>query len=186
VTSPAHGYVTRIDLAAIGSVTDRLGPDPRCEVRLRVSVGAFVAYGDVVADAVANTAEVADAGGVPVVYTDNVMPRLLEAFETLGVVSSESMQHQNFTEVARALAEMVGRVPLRLRPRLEDVVRRLMSALGEHVLTSELDEALSALAAALSRHGARATADVVAAARAQLARSVGTLGSRSTRVPRSA
>lgn len=40
---------------------------------------------------------------LPVVYTDNVFARLLGSFETLAVVTSESMQPQTMAEIIRAL-----------------------------------------------------------------------------------
>jgi len=67
--------------------------------------------------------------------------------------------------------------------RLADIARRALSSLGEHVLTRELESALRHLEAALRRRGYTDGADAVAAATQDLARSLGTLNSRSTRVP---
>ncbi|MGE0128568.1 MAG: DUF2254 family protein [Blastocatellales bacterium] len=117
----------------------------------------------------------------PVVYTDDVFARLMEAFETLAVVSSESMQHQNFTEVLRTFAVMFDRLPRPLQRRAEDLILRILSALGDHILTAELNAALSELTATLAAAERWETANAVQAAQDKLALSVGKLNSRSTR-----
>jgi uncharacterized membrane protein len=122
----------------------------------------------------------------PVVYTDNVMDRLMDAFETLAVVSSESMQHQNFGEVLRALTGVFDRLRPAERRRAEDLILRIISALGEHVLTADLDDALTAVADTLAHNRHEAAATAVRKARAKLGASVGHLNSRSSRVPRPA
>ena len=116
-----------------------------------------------------------------VVYTDNVFPRLMDAFETLAVVSSESMQHQSFAEVVHALAVLFDRLPPAQQRRAEDIILRVISALGEFVLTAELDSTLSALAEALNNCARTSTASAVQAAQDQLRRSIGKLHSRATR-----
>ncbi|MGH7263928.1 MAG: hypothetical protein ACREMB_03605 [Candidatus Rokuibacteriota bacterium] len=109
--------------------------------------------------------------------------RLLEALESLAVVASESLQHQSLAEVVRTVAVMFDRLPPRHLRRAEDLVLRSVSALGEHVLTAELDAALSDLVSALAGADRLETAAAVRTARDTLARSVGRLNSRSTRVP---
>ena len=59
----------------------------------------------------------------------------------------------------------------------------ILSMLGDEPLTRELDEALSRLATTLYEAARRDTANAVRAAHEALAASVGTLSSRSTRVP---
>lgn len=119
---------------------------------------------------------------IPVVYTDNVFTRLMDAFESLAVVSSESMQHQIFTEVVYTFAVMFDRLPLTQQQRAESLIRRIISALGDHVLTAQLDAALSALVCTLKASARFATADAVQAAQDELRSSIGKLNSRSTRV----
>jgi uncharacterized membrane protein len=119
----------------------------------------------------------------PVVYADDVFPQLLDAFESLAVCSTESMQHQCFAEIARTFAVMFDRLPAAQRPRAEDLIQRIISGLGDHVLTAELDAALAALVGALERAGSAGSAAAVTVARARLQTSVGTLNSRATRVP---
>lgn len=118
---------------------------------------------------------------VPVVYADDVMPRLMSALEALAIVSCESMQHQNFTEVVRALVVTFDRLRPDDRHRAEDLILRIISALGEHVLTADLDDALLALEATLAAHHP-STAAALRTARDDLAASVGHLGSRASRV----
>ena len=57
---------------------------------------------------------------LPVVYTDNGFSRLMDAFETLAVVSSESMQHQSFAEVIHTLTVMFVRLPPEQQRRASD------------------------------------------------------------------
>ena len=120
---------------------------------------------------------------VGVVYPDNLMAELIGAFESLAVVSSESMQAQNFTEVLTVFASMFDRLPHEQQRQVEDAVLRILSMLGDEPLTRELDEALSRLATTLYEAARRDTANAVRAAHEALAASVGTLSSRSTRVP---
>ena len=122
-----------------------------------------------------------DERPVPVVYTDNAFARLMGAFESLAVVSSESLQHQNFTEVVHTFAVMFDRLPWDQQPRAEDLIRRILSSLGEHVLTAELNAARSASVATLTTSARFETATAVQVAQDRLGRSVGKLSSRSTR-----
>lgn len=138
---------------------------------------------DVMAHWCAMTGEAAAAKITRVVYHENVFARLFGAFEDFAVAASESMQHQAFLEVIRTFATMDGRLPAGERWRVDDVVLRILSALGDLVLTRELELALSQLAATLRSAGRSAPADAVDRARATLAQSTGRLNSRSTRVP---
>lgn len=120
----------------------------------------------------------------PVVYVDNVLPRLLDAFESLAVSASASLQHQSFAEILRTFELLFDRLPADLQARAEDLVLRALSMLGEFVLTHELEVALAGLIAALEAAGRRDTAAAVRCARDQLAQSIGQLGTRATRVGR--
>jgi uncharacterized membrane protein len=120
---------------------------------------------------------------VPVVYVDDVMMRLFDAFETLAVVASESMQPQTAAEFVRTFATMFHRLPAEHQSRAEDLIRRSLSALGDHVLTAELDAAFHELVAALNVAGRTGAATEVEAARHSLAATIGKLRSRSTRAP---
>ncbi len=114
-------------------------------------------------------------------YTDNVAETLLDALSSMAVVSTESMQHQNFTEVMQVFAIMFERLPAEQQGRAEDHVLRLLSTLGDEPLSAELDRALGRLIGALTLAGHLDCARAVQVARDQLAGTVGQLNSRSTR-----
>ncbi len=120
----------------------------------------------------------------PVVYVDDVLPRLLDAFESLAVSASESMQYQSYAEILRSFELLFAQLPAELRSRVEDLVLRSLSALGEFVLTHKLEAALTGLIATLEGAGRSVTAAAVRDAREQLAQSIGKLGARGTRVGR--
>lgn len=122
-----------------------------------------------------------DSEAAPVVYVDNVLPRLLNAFESLAVAASESMQHQSYAEILRTFELLFDRLPPDLQSRVEDVILRTLSGLGDHVLSAELETALTALIACLERAGRRQTAAAVLAAKDKLKGSIGKLGGRATR-----
>lgn len=254
VRAAVHGYVVRVDLGALGAAVEKA--QGKVEIVLKVSIGAYVAYQDPLAEvrgASSNAAaEVAEAvlpaihieqqrdldtdpsfgveqlaiigwtsvstaksnpspgllvirnlrdllarwtaeeeqekssgaapQTIPVVYTDDLFTHLMDAFETLAVVASESMQPQTAAEVIRTIAVVFDRLPADVRKRAEDMIRRMLSALGEHVLTAELNEALSGLIQTLDAAGRGETAALVRAAQERLGASVGKLGSRATRV----
>ena len=117
----------------------------------------------------------------PIVYHDSTEEKLFDIIETLGVVSSESMQHQNFIEVMRTFSLLFGRMSPKQQARIEDIIMRLLSVLGEFVLTSPLETALTQITETLLLHGRLTTADAVKEAHQKLALSVGKLNSRSTR-----
>lgn len=118
----------------------------------------------------------------PVVYTDNTFAQLMDAFENFAVVSSESMQHQNFIEVLYTFTAMFDRLPVAWQRRTEEIISSMLSVLGDLVLTAELDGALSALAEKLEAAARYETASAVTAAQRQFRLSVGKLNSRATRV----
>jgi uncharacterized membrane protein len=249
VIAQRHGFVTRIDVDALGGLAKGLGKN--VEIVLWVSIGSYVAFQDVVAEVKAQThdhasrLEKAVQAGVhfesqrdlavdpaygieqmemiawtsistaksdpapgliiirslrdvlahwsaemhedareeplPLVYADKVFSRLLDAFESIAVVASESMQHQSFAEVLHTFAVMFERLPVDQQRRVEDIILRLLSALGEHVLTSELNGALSGLVSTLNSSGRNDTAMAVQVAQDRLSFSVGQLHSRGTR-----
>jgi len=120
---------------------------------------------------------------LPVVYIDKVFARLMDAFESLAVISSESMQHQIFTQVIYTFAVMFERLPLAQQQRAESLILCIISALGDHVLTAQLDTALSTLACTLRASARFDTANAVQEAQDELGVSIGKLNSRATRVP---
>jgi uncharacterized membrane protein len=120
---------------------------------------------------------------LPVVYPDDVMEQLMAALESLAVASTESMQHQVFAEIVSGLAATLNRLPPRLVQRSEELILRSLAGLGDHMLTAELDRALSSLVEAMREVGLAESADAVGLARQELSASVGRLNSRGTRVP---
>jgi uncharacterized membrane protein len=120
-------------------------------------------------------------GGLAIVYADTTLPRLMDAFETLAVAASESMQHQSLVAVLIALSTLFERLPPDLARRAEDVAMRVLSSLGDHVCTAPLDHALESLALTFRNAGREVSASAVEGARRQLEQTVGQLGSRSTR-----
>lgn len=120
---------------------------------------------------------------LPVVYPDNVLPALLGAFEALAVISSLSIQYQVFAEVAQTFADTFDTLPHDLQRRVEGIILRLLSVLGGHVMTDELNQALCRLIAALRAAGREAVADKVELASNELAQSIGHLRNQATRVP---
>ncbi len=119
--------------------------------------------------------------GVPVIYSDNVPLTLVRGFESLAVVASESMQHQTLAAVYRAIEFCLQHVPDDLVLSLANVARRSLSALGDHVLTDELQKAMVALAKALEKRGSELAASEVDLACSKLAETIGSLQSRGTR-----
>ena len=120
---------------------------------------------------------------LPVVYPDNVMISLLGTFESLAVVASEAMQHQTIAAIVHTFATTFDRLPRPEQQRAERMLLRTIAGLGDHGLTAELDDALTALVQTLERAGRLDAAGAFRTARTNLARSIGTLNSRSTRVP---
>lgn len=114
-----------------------------------------------------------------VVLRDRVPRDLIEGFETLAVVASESMQHHTLAEVYRAAALALKCVPANLHAEVEAMIMRSLSMLGDHALTADLDESIDAVLDALPAGPTRAA---VAKARGQLAETHGVLNSRATRV----
>lgn len=84
--------------------------------------------------------------------------------------------------ILRTFAVIFRRLPVPpLQERAEDVLLRSLSALGDHVPTGGLDEALSAVIAALTEAGRSGSAGAIGDAQQQLGRSIGRLNARSTR-----
>ena len=120
-----------------------------------------------------------DQDATRIVYTDNVPRELLRAFESLIVVASESMQHQTLAAAYGALALAARRMPRAMLADIEAIVNRSLPALGDHVPTAELGDAIAALGAALRDAGGDPA--LLDAASAKLRQSIGRLGSRATR-----
>jgi len=91
------------------------------------------------------------------------------------------MQSQTAAEILLALVLMFERLIAAQQWRGEDIIRRSLPTLGEHVLTAELDVALAALARALDAPGQCETLAQVGAAQETLRACVGQVDSWATR-----
>jgi hypothetical protein len=91
------------------------------------------------------------------------------------------MQHQNYIEVLTAFTRLFARLPESQQSCAADIILRILPALGDHVLTTNLDAALTSLISALEASERKETAQAVREAQEKLARSIGKLNSRSTR-----
>ena len=58
----------------------------------------------------------------------------MNAFESLSVVATESMQHQSFAEVLRTFSVLFQRLSQDKQARAEDLIRRILSGLGDQIL----------------------------------------------------
>ncbi len=118
----------------------------------------------------------------PIVYKDNVMPQLMDTFETLAVATTESMQHENFKEIIRTFSSAYDRLSGENKIRTEDIIMRILSGMGDHMLTASLEDDLNILVKVLRNAGSIETANAVEMATNTLKQSVGRLNSRSTRI----
>ncbi|MCJ2073045.1 DUF2254 domain-containing protein [Methylobacterium sp. J-030] len=118
-----------------------------------------------------------------IIYADGAVDDAILAIAAIGVVASESMQNTLAAEVWRTLATLIDDVPVERLPALTDTVRRLLSSLGDHVLTRDLEESLDRCRLALDGRGEAPVADEIRLAAGKLASSIGVLNARGTRVP---
>lgn len=254
VRAKSSGFFAGVDLDAIGGAALQAGPGT--EVVLRIRLGDFVSFDDIIADISADSAEsVADLPDVirrsvslerqrsftrdpgfgvmqlstlgwtsistaksnpqpgmsairhlrdllvrwlaeadsqdraagnsplplPIVYKDPLLEEIIDAFESLLVVSSESLQHQCAAEVYRSFASVFSRLDTQLQDRAERAILTGLSSLGDHVLTFQLNAALLGIIGELTSAGRLASAQSVERARTRLAETIGSLGSRDTR-----
>jgi uncharacterized membrane protein len=123
-----------------------------------------------------------DVDQMAFVYDDSVIQSAANVLESLAVVSSASLQHQIFAQVLENISLTYPFASQEVRHKFNDVIGRILSAMGDHVLTEDLEKALWNLSGTLSSEGNWATAQMVDEAREKLSHSVGQLASRSTRV----
>lgn len=123
-----------------------------------------------------------DGEQLPAVYTpEAIVDQMMDILESLATVSAESMQHQPFTEVINVIAAVYPHLGADQRARIDEALRRIISTMGIHVLTRDLDIALSALSETLEAEGSDRIAASLAEAHKRMAASVGELHSRFTR-----
>jgi len=124
----------------------------------------------------------AEGDRLPLVIEDSVHRDALDVLASLVVVSSESMQHQTFAEVLNAFAVFYPWLPPDLQERADDLLARAISAMGDHVLTRDVELAIEELSRVIRTAGRPDAARMLESARDKLEASVGQLASRSTRV----
>lgn len=172
---PAYGIDQLATIAWRSISTSQQNPSP--------GIAAIHNLRDLLARWIVAEEDESEETRLPVVYPDNVMACLLGAFESLAVVASEAMQHQTYAAIVRAFAMTFDRLPLPEQRCAEQLLLRTIPGLGDHVLTTELDDALTALVQTLEQAARLDAAAAFRTARGELAKSIGTLNSRSTRVP---
>lgn len=136
-------------------------------------------------DLLAHWTRAADGDDRPdtvVVVPDDLVPVTIGAIESLGIVASESMQHQLLADILEGLALLLPRLDSENRRLVEGCVRRLLTGAGDHVLSRRLDNAFLAIGAALDATGSPSAAGEIRAAVSAMRSSIGHLASRSTRV----
>lgn len=116
-----------------------------------------------------------------IVYNSHSKSKLFNSLETLAVASSESLQHMVFAEILKNFAFLFDRLDENDQKKVEDIILRILSCMGDHVLTTLLETAIDKLSYVLKRHERYDTADHLLSAKDQLGKSIGKLNSRSTR-----
>jgi hypothetical protein len=165
---PGHGMIQIMNIGWTSISTSKQNPVPGAE--------AVNALRDLLAQwADEEENEPSGVEKLPVVYYDDIPSKPLYMLESLGVVATESLQHQNFALVLRAFAKMFGRMPAAQRSQVEEIIPRILSRLQYAVLTTDLDEALLTLAVALDTAGSRETAEEVWEARQQARSNISSL-----------
>jgi uncharacterized membrane protein len=119
---------------------------------------------------------------LPVVYEQDTRLAIIDAWESLATVSTESMQHQPFGEILKSIARLYAELPTALQDRTDRLLERAVSGMGDHILTQDVDSSLHDLIQALEDAARYETAGMVTEARNGLAGSLGRLANRSTRV----
>lgn len=120
-------------------------------------------------------------GSAPVRYRDGLSQALMDSFESLIVVASESMQHQSLAAVMEALTRTFPAQPDALKARTEELLLVSLAVLGDHAPTRLLQARFEEAAAALAVDGRTAVATALQTAWSKLGRTRGTLHSRSSR-----
>jgi uncharacterized membrane protein len=118
-----------------------------------------------------------------VVLRDRIISHLANSYESLIVVSSESMQHQSLAEILNGISRSYALIDERLQDALVERVVGALSSFGDHVATFQLEESVNRIARTFADHGKVSAAAQITAAWSKLRASRGTLHSRGDRVP---
>jgi hypothetical protein len=95
---------------------------------------------------------------LPVVYNSDPVSAVFITLETLAVAAVESMQVQSYATVVYAVVGVLRRMAEAYQERAAEVVHHILPGLTEKMLTTELKDALGALAVALRDAGQPETA----------------------------
>lgn len=123
-----------------------------------------------------------DAKTIAFHYEDSVIESAANVLESLAIVSSESLQHQTFAEVLDNISLAYPYVSDDIKLKFNDVIKRILSALGDHVLSKDLEKSLTKLSETLSSEGNQTTTQILRDAHHELSKSIGQLANKSTRV----
>ncbi len=113
-----------------------------------------------------------DQEALPLVYVDRVSTKVLDAFESLIVISQETFQHQILGTIYNTLAQTFPHLTPELQERTKELVLRMLPTLQRHSLTRDLDMAVIRLRDALQESGAKEVAKAVQQAREERAQQV--------------
>ena len=172
---PAYGIDQLANIAWTSVSTAKSSPNPGQAV--------VQSLRDIIARWCAEGGEAAGDARSVLVLADQSLDEALTALEQIILVCSESIQAQTLADALRTVAILLATTGGCCGERLAEIARRALSSLGEHVLTSRLEAALAELGSALHASGHAGVGEAVRAATAELATTLGTLNSRSTRVP---
>src|SRR5919199_2199695 len=116
---PGHGMIQIMNIGWTSISTSKQNPVPGAE--------AVNALRDLLAQwADEEENEPSGVEKLPVVYYDDIPSKPLYMLESLGVVATESLQHQNFALVLGAFAKMFGRLPAAQRSQAEEIIPRIL------------------------------------------------------------
>ena len=132
-------------------------------------------------EAQADRAEPPPPTASAVVYRDGLLDEAIGTLASMTVVASEGMQHQVAAAAYRAFARTYAYLPPDERRTAATSVERSLTALADHVVTIELEDALRELVSSLQSNGAGATAAAVETATDGLVASSGRVSSRGNR-----
>lgn len=172
--NPKYGFEQMETMAWSGGSTALQNP----ETILIVLNGVQSALGQLIFDSEITH----DEEKIAFCYNDSVITSAANVLESLAIVSSESLQHQVFSEVLANISLAYPFVSNDIKTKFNDVIIRILSAMGEHVLSEDLDKSLTNLTETLFSDGNQRTALILRDAHQKLSESVGHLGNRGTRV----
>ncbi len=86
--------------------------------------------------------ETVEAQVLPIVYNDDVIGNLIQAYESLPVIAMQSREHQVISVMLESISSVYPQLPDDWRDPVESALLRLLPTLDAHLLTSGLEQAL--------------------------------------------